>query len=216
VSLSLGELITALEAADPNLVIPRGFTNPHSYRGYYDQVAFEPARNVTVASMLAAARSALGATFQGWKGGDYVMGEHTECWIAVRGNSDGELIGLSLLGYMLASGRPVSATEDTAMTDPQDRPEWDGYELVIPFVACTSQGGAYEDVPFVAGYQAGQIARSLAAAVAIEADTLTFTAYTDLTRQLDLIGMHHGFTVTAEPCDGVPEWSYVTFTRAKS
>ncbi len=63
-------------------------------------MAFELVRNTTVAQMLTTARSALGTTFQGWKGGDYTMREHTECWLAVEGNT-GESLGGLLLQYML-------------------------------------------------------------------------------------------------------------------
>lgn len=99
--MSLGELIEALEAVDPKLVCRKGFRNPHSYRGYYEQLAFEPAANVPVGEMLACARSAVNATYQGWKGGDYTMMMHTDCWIDVRGTGNGELIGPMLLGYIL-------------------------------------------------------------------------------------------------------------------
>ncbi len=98
----LDELIAALEAEDPDKVLPLGFAHPHSYRGYYSELAFEPALNVTVGSMLAAARSAKGATHQGWKGGDYAMDGYTECWLAERG-SCGESIGPVLLALMLAA-----------------------------------------------------------------------------------------------------------------
>ncbi len=101
--MELGELITALEQADARLVVPSGFTNPHSYRGYYDELAFEPAANVTVAAMLADARSALGATYQGYKGGDFTMREHTDCWLATWGGL-GETLGPTLLRLMLAPG----------------------------------------------------------------------------------------------------------------
>lgn len=103
--MTLEELITALEAADPNLVLPDGFTHPHSYRGDYMDLAFEPASNVTVAAMLTDARSALGTTYQGWKGGDYEMTEYTDCWLASEGGL-GETIGPLLLRLMLAAGKP--------------------------------------------------------------------------------------------------------------
>ncbi|MFD0855939.1 hypothetical protein ACFQ07_27115, partial [Actinomadura adrarensis] len=101
--MTLAELIAALEAADPNLVVPEGFTNPHSYRGYYHQLAFEPASNVTVASMIEAAHSALGETFEGYKGGYYTMREDTDCWLASWG-ACGEEITPELLRTMLAAG----------------------------------------------------------------------------------------------------------------
>ena len=103
--MTLEELITALEAHDPAKVVSRGFAKPHSYRGDYCDLAFEPAANVTVGSMLADARSALGATFQGYKGGDYTMDEYTDCWLAEYGCC-GETIGLLLLKFMLTGVNP--------------------------------------------------------------------------------------------------------------
>jgi len=50
--------------------------------------------------MLKAARLALGATFKGYKGGEYTMFEWTHCWLAQYGCS-GETIGPILLGFML-------------------------------------------------------------------------------------------------------------------
>lgn len=98
--MTLAELIAALEAADPERVCPIGFTNPHSYRGDYRDLAFEPATNVAVAEMLDLARSADGATYEGWKGGDYTMGPNTNVHLATRGDC-GEEIGPVLLRYML-------------------------------------------------------------------------------------------------------------------
>ena len=105
--LSLGGLIAALESHDPDTRLAVGFTNPHSYRGYYEQLAFGIAENVTVGEMLTDARSALGETFQGWKGGDYEMDEDTPVWlVSERGTSDGETVGAVLLDLMLANTMP--------------------------------------------------------------------------------------------------------------
>ncbi len=105
------------------------------------------------------------------------------------------------------------------MTDPLDLPEPDGQmSLLDPFVACKSQGGPYDDDPFVAGVQVGQIDRALTVAAAAGADRLTFTARTDLIRQLELCGMARGFPVVTavqveatEEYPAMPEWSHVTF-----
>lgn len=106
--MTLGELIAALEealeTADPEMVVPVGFANPHSYRGYYDELAFEPVAGVTVGSMLACAKGALGSMYQGWKGGEYVMGEHTNVWLSKEGAWSGESIGPVLLQYMIEAG----------------------------------------------------------------------------------------------------------------
>lgn len=101
--LSLGELIAALERENPDLRLPLGFGNPHSYRGYYEQLAFEPAENVTVRSMLADARGVLGQTLTGYKGGEYRMDEHTDVWLSRYGTT-GETIGPVLLRLMLERG----------------------------------------------------------------------------------------------------------------
>lgn len=103
--LSLSQLIASLrEEPDPSRLVKVGFRHPHSYRGYYTDVAFEIARNVTVGEMLAAAQSALGSTYQGWKGGDYVMREHTDTWLVTAEGDCGESLGAVLLALMLAEG----------------------------------------------------------------------------------------------------------------
>jgi ABC-type cobalt transport system substrate-binding protein len=98
--MTLKELIAYLEKEDPAKVAPLGFASPHSYRGYYDQLAFEPAENVTVGSMLACAQEALGKTYTGYKGGQFRMDADTDVHIARYGEC-GEEIGTILLGYML-------------------------------------------------------------------------------------------------------------------
>jgi len=98
--MGLQELIDALAAADQEHVAPLGFGKPMSYRGSYDQLAFEPAENVTVASMLVHAKSALGTTFGGYKGGEYTMHEDTYCYIDHYGESGGDRIGPALVAYM--------------------------------------------------------------------------------------------------------------------
>ena len=101
--MTLGELIQVLEAADADKVVPMGFARPHSYRGYYYELAFEQEPNTTVGAMLEAARSALGTTYTGWKGGDFAMHEHTEVNLVRKEGECGEGIGPVLLGYMLGS-----------------------------------------------------------------------------------------------------------------
>lgn len=111
--MTLDELIVALDAADPAMVLPLGFSNPHSYRGDYMDLAFEPTATVTVGAMLADARSARGATYGGYKGGDYTMDGWTECWLATEGTSaDSETIGPILLALLLAAGQLDAATLD--------------------------------------------------------------------------------------------------------
>jgi len=97
--MTLGEIIEFLEQQPPEKVVPVGFCNPHSYRGVYEYLAFEPTCGTTVGEMLDEARSALGKTYSGYKGGEYTMDGYTDCWLAEYGCC-GETIGPLLLGYM--------------------------------------------------------------------------------------------------------------------
>ncbi|QCX81193.1 hypothetical protein C9F11_38050 [Streptomyces sp. YIM 121038] len=112
--MNLGDLIARLEAADPGQTLRHGFNNPHSYRGQYMDLAFELASHITVAAMLAAARSALGATFQGWKGGDFTMDEDSWCWLSQEGDASGETISALLLDFMLTPDRAAVLDEAVA------------------------------------------------------------------------------------------------------
>lgn len=108
------------------------------------------------------------------------------------------------------------------MTDPMDVPAAETHSLVYPFIACASQGGPYDDDPFVAGVQLGRADVALETAALLGADRITFTVRTTLVRQLELAGMARGFSVmvaaeVAETEDhpAMPEWSHVTFTQAR-
>ncbi len=75
-----------------------------SYRGYYDELAFEPQDDVSFGEMLAHAKAAMGATFTGYKGGEYTMESYTPCWIAEYGTSQGDRIGPTMLKLWAAVG----------------------------------------------------------------------------------------------------------------
>ncbi len=77
----LKQLIEWLEKQDPEAVVKDGFGSPHSDRGHYENLGFNPVEETTFGAMLENARSALGATFEGYKGGDYTMHEYTDCFI---------------------------------------------------------------------------------------------------------------------------------------
>ena len=99
--MQLGQLITRLETANKEQIVKIGFGNPHSYRGYYSELAFEIQENVTVQHMLSSAKEALGTTYEGWKGGDHTMDEYVDCYLVVEEGRTGEQIGEVLIKYML-------------------------------------------------------------------------------------------------------------------
>ncbi len=86
-AMTLSSVIAGLRDLPRTAKVRRGFANPHSYRGYYEELAVEPAEAVSVASMIQALESAKGETFYGWKGGEYLMGDTTGVWIAVEGST---------------------------------------------------------------------------------------------------------------------------------
>ena len=65
--MHLKELIEWLEKQDPKATVKDGFGSPHSDRGYYEDLGFDPVEETTFGEMLAHAKSAMGATFTGWR-----------------------------------------------------------------------------------------------------------------------------------------------------
>lgn len=89
--MTLIELVNELKKYEKDKIVNNGFKNPHSYRGYYHCIAFEPCGETTVGKMLELAEGAIGKTYTGWKGGDFTMYEDTNVFIAYEGcTSDDE------------------------------------------------------------------------------------------------------------------------------
>lgn len=85
----LGDLIEFLESLEQDALI-MGLGSPDSYRGYYDQLAFEPTdQMMVVGRLLADVKECVGRTFTGYKGGEYTMTERTSVWIARYGTTAG-------------------------------------------------------------------------------------------------------------------------------
>jgi hypothetical protein len=85
--MTLGKLVDKLSNLPPDMMV-NGFESPHSYRGYYHDLAFEPLdETITVERALEIARSCMGEIFEGYKGGEYQMGRKTPIWIALHGRS---------------------------------------------------------------------------------------------------------------------------------
>lgn len=101
--MNLGELIQTLEKEPLCKKVKRGFGRAASYRGDYSQLAFEPEDSVDVHYMLLQARSAIGTTYRGYKGGKYTMGLETPVNIAYYGQSgESDEITEKRLAKMLA------------------------------------------------------------------------------------------------------------------
>lgn len=83
--MNLAQLKTLLEMQPISRLCSDGFDSPHSYRGYYNEVAFEPAHDVSIGQMLDSVNLALADTFCGWKGGEYKYNLLTPVHIAFQG-----------------------------------------------------------------------------------------------------------------------------------
>jgi hypothetical protein len=94
--MNLGTLIRLLEQrpADGTVQFEFGGLTP----GYFSSWRMNPAELClthdgkwpkTTGALLAQARGANGHTFEGWKGGDYLMNAETEVWVANAGEPGG-------------------------------------------------------------------------------------------------------------------------------
>lgn len=93
--MTIGKLIQKLKSMDQNMMIQNA-SEPHSYRGYYSDLAFESltCKESKVSEFLKMLEDSLGEIFTGYKGGDYLMEEGTPVWIAEYGSCGKKLIGI--------------------------------------------------------------------------------------------------------------------------
>lgn len=95
-----------------------------------------------------------------------------------------------------------------------DRDDELTYGIVMPFVVCQSQGGAFDDDAFVAGFRCGSLDAELSIMRkldAVLAEPEPFMSREAELTQLDLIAMRHGFVMEAERADD--EWFRVTIKQ---
>ncbi len=93
--LTLGQLIGRLEDSMQYATVEctNGISpgTPHSYRGYYSDLAFElndPTEvDLKVKDFLAICKKVLDTTLEGYKGGDFVMDAKTPLWLSAWGDA---------------------------------------------------------------------------------------------------------------------------------
>lgn len=100
--MTLGKLISWLESLSPKTQVAN-LRDPDSYRGYYSDLYFEQQDGTRPASeLLADCKAAMGQVFEGYKGGDYVMGALTPLWIATYGCTGKKLMAMAGSGVETA------------------------------------------------------------------------------------------------------------------
>jgi hypothetical protein len=93
--LTLGCLIEELKKADQDLRVienhtSKGVSSPHSYRGYYSDLALERSDEVnSVRDLLSKLLNVQDQELTGYKGGEFLMTDDTPLWISEYGNSSG-------------------------------------------------------------------------------------------------------------------------------
>lgn len=102
--MTLGRLIKKLSTYSPDHKIAN-ICEPHSYRGYYIDLAFEMDDSTsTVGEVLKMLQGCFLETFEGYKGGEFTMDKDTPIWIASWGCTgecimsiiDGDVLGFEL------------------------------------------------------------------------------------------------------------------------
>jgi len=91
--MTLGNFISGLENFPQDKEI-ENIDSPHSYRGYYSDLAFQKEEGTrTVGSLLTQLKTeCLGKVFQGYKGGDFFMSDETPMWIANYGSTGVKIV----------------------------------------------------------------------------------------------------------------------------
>lgn len=96
--LNLGQLTRYLENEAEEAIVRFNFgymhpTTLNSYRGYYCDLALgyaeDDGKEVSVKTLLAMLKGAVGKKFTGWKGGEFRMTTETPVWVASPGDNPG-------------------------------------------------------------------------------------------------------------------------------
>ena len=108
----LGAIIEALEDKTIPVVVDYnkfvGVNSLDSYRGYYEDLALEPTSHpITAEQLYVKLKQAHGATFTGYKGGEFKMDGDTPLWVAEYGNT-----GRAAIDAKVVDGRLVIQTKE--------------------------------------------------------------------------------------------------------
>lgn len=85
--MNLGQLNAVfLKMTDKSFVFTKGFNTPHSYRGYYNELAFQPAQDIKLEVVIKSIDRSYIETFEGYKGGEFSYNAETTCHLSWIGN----------------------------------------------------------------------------------------------------------------------------------
>lgn len=97
--MTLGKLIDELGELPPKTLVE--LSSPHSYRGYYEDLAFSYGEKTTAKKALQLCHNAMGQIFVGYKGGDFQMGRNTPVWVAFHGQLGQKIMSIKDNGELV-------------------------------------------------------------------------------------------------------------------
>lgn len=90
--MNIKQLIQCLNQYNYDVTVVDTLHEPHSYRGYYEELALERSgKDGTVGELISLLESCLGRTFTGYKGGNFTMTKDSIVNIAYYGRTGGEI-----------------------------------------------------------------------------------------------------------------------------
>lgn len=112
--MDLGDLTDAVRNAPKGTIVMtdtgESVSNPHSYRGYYEQASIEPDSTGTsyTEHFSEELDTFIDNIAEGWKGGDFYMDSSTPVWVS----SEGSVSGRALVGIEMDGDVMVLMTEE--------------------------------------------------------------------------------------------------------
>lgn len=97
--MTLGKLIDQLEQLPVDMEVD-GLCKPASYRGYYEDLAFERCGRMPVSQLFATCKTCVGKTLYGYKGGKFRMDLDTPLWVASWGMRGDRIMSLDENGVI--------------------------------------------------------------------------------------------------------------------
>lgn len=93
--MTIEDLLARLDDMEPDVMLD-GLGYPHSYRGYYSDLALQPLpERVPVAQLAIEVSSVLGTELTGYKGGEYLMQKDTPVWVSHHGGCGKKLMAIN-------------------------------------------------------------------------------------------------------------------------
>lgn len=109
---SIIDYLEEYKTENGDCIVANGWYNSDSYRGYYQELAVEPADfPVTIETLINTLRDSIGETFQGYKGGEYMMEEDSTVFYASYGCTGPEITKAFLKNYVIEGNSELSDWE---------------------------------------------------------------------------------------------------------